>query len=208
MNGDEPVSPVEDGTVPDPRLERDAEIAAAWVGGVSREHNATIHLAEYDPDWPRRYERLAALVRAALGDRVRRLEHVGSTSVPGLIAKPKIDLVLAVPDSTDEAAYVPDLEAAGFRLRICEPDWFEHRTFGRDDEETNLHVFTVGCTEIDEMTGFRDWLRANDDDRERYAAAKRELGARRWRYVQHYADAKGEVVARIKGRMRAAAGLR
>lgn len=203
MNGDEPVSPVEDGTVPDAQRERDAEIAAAWVGGVSRDHNATIHLAEYDPDWPRRYGRLATLVRAALGDRVRRLEHVGSTSVPGLIAKPKIDLVLAVPDSPDEAAYVPELEAAGFRLVIREPDWYQHRTLVRDDEETNLHVFTDGCPEIDEMVGFRDWLRAHDDDRERYAAAKRELGARRWRYVQHYADAKREVVTAIKARMRA-----
>ncbi len=185
------------------RSARDEEIERAWVGPKPI-HDATIHLSEYDPAWPGQYERLAGLVRAALGDRVRLLEHVGSTSVPGLIAKPKIDLVLAVPDSADEDAYVPDLEAAGFRLKIREPDWFEHRNLGRDDEQVNLHVFTEGCSEIDEMILFRDWLRAHDDDRDRYAAAKRELAAREWRYVQHYADAKAGVIGEIKARARAA----
>ncbi|HEV2529410.1 MAG TPA: GrpB family protein [Thermomicrobiales bacterium] len=184
------------------RDRRDDEIIAARVDGMA-EHNRTIHLAEYDPDWPRRYDRLAGMIRAALGDRVRLLEHVGSTSVPGLIAKPRIDIILAVPDSSDEDAYLPDLVAAGFRLTIREPDWFEHRVVTRADEDTNVHIFTEGCSELDDMIRFRDWLRANDADRELYAATKRELGARTWRYVQHYADAKGEVVAQIKARARA-----
>ena len=182
---------------------RDDEIEAAWVEAPP-ELNATITLAEYDPDWPRRYERLAATVRAALGERVRLLEHVGSTAVPGLVAKPRIDMVLALPDSNDEPAYVAELEAAGFRLTIREPDWFEHRVLTRDDEQVNLHVFTEGCIEIDEMLMFRDWLRAHDDDRDRYARSKRELAARTWRCTQHYADAKGEVVGEIKARARAA----
>ncbi len=187
---------------PDERT-RDDEIERAWVGMKST-HDATVHLAEYDFGWPRRYERLAGLVRAALGAQVRLLENVGSTSVPGLIAKPRIDLVLAVPNSDDEDAYVPDLEAVGFRLKVREPDWFQHRNFGRDDEETNLHVFTEGCSEISEMLLFRDWLRNNDDDRELYAATKRELAARTWRYVQHYADVKSAVVGEIKARAWAA----
>ena len=176
---------------------RDDEIAEAWIGAPP-ELNATITLAEYDPEWPRRYERLAGIVRMALGERVRLLGHVGSTAVPGLVAKPRIDMVLAVPDSSDESAYVPDLEAAGFRLTIREPDWFAHRLLTRDDEQVNLHVFTEGCTEIDEMVRFRDWLRAHDDERDRYARSKRELAARIWRYTQHYADAKGAVVGEIK----------
>lgn len=187
---------------PDERT-RDDEIAEAWVEAAP-ELNATITLAEYDQDWPRRYERLAAMVRAALGERVRLLEHVGSTAVPGLVAKPRIDMVLAVPDSADEPGYVPDLEAAGFRLTIRESDWFAHRVLVRDDEQVNLHVFTEGCTEIDEMIRFRDWLRSHDDDRDRYARSKRELAARTWRYTQHYADAKGEVLGEIKARARAA----
>lgn len=191
-----------DGMTGQPDQSRDDEIERAWVGSKPV-HNATIHLAAYDPEWPRRYERLAGLVRAALGDQVLLLEHVGSTSVPKLIAKPKIDLVLAVPDSGDEDAYVPNLEAAGFRLKVREPDWFQHRNFGRDDEQVNLHVFTVGCSEIDEMIRFRDWLRAHEDDRDRYARTKRELAVREWRYVQHYADAKAVVVGEIKARARA-----
>ena len=187
------------------RQRRDDEIVAARVDGMA-EHNGTIHLAEYDPDWPRRYERLAEMIRAALGDRVRLLEHVGSTSVPGLAAKPRIDVVLAVPDSADEDRYVPNLVAAGFRLTIREPDWFAHRVVTRPDEDTNVHIFTEGCSEIDEMLRFRDWLRTNDDDRELYAATKRDLAGRTWRYTQHYADAKGEVVAVIKARARADLG--
>ncbi len=182
---------------------RDDEIAQAWVEAPP-ELNATITLAEYDPDWPRRYERLAASVRAALANRVRLLEHVGSTSVPGLVAKPRFDMILGVEDSAAEDRYAPDLETAGFRLTIREPDWFEHRVFTRDDAAVNLHVFTDGCPEIAEMLLFRDWLRANDADRELYGRSKRDLAARTWRYVQHYADAKHEVVGEIKARAHAA----
>jgi GrpB-like predicted nucleotidyltransferase (UPF0157 family) len=136
-------------------------------------------------------------VRTALGERVLRLEHVGSTSVPGLCAKPIVDIVLAVASSADEPAYVPALEAAGFSLRIREPGWHEHRMLKGGDEDVNLHVFTAGDPEIDRMLAFRDRLRADDAARDRYAAAKRELAARRWRYVQHYADAKSAVVEAI-----------
>ena len=154
-------------------------------------------LAEYDPAWPALFEREATRIRSALGDRVRLLEHAGSTSVPGLAAKPIIDIVLAVPDSSDEAAYVPELEAAGYVLRIREPDWFEHRLFKGPDTNVNVHVFTDDCVEIDRMLAFRDWLRTHDDDRLLYERTKRELAARDWKYVQHYADAKSEVVAEI-----------
>ena len=103
-----------------------------------------VTLVEYDPDWPVLFEREAARIRAALGDRVRLLEHAGSTSVPGLAAKPIIDIVLAVPDSSDEAAYVPPMEAAGYVLRIREPEWFEHRLFRGTDPAANVHVVLRG----------------------------------------------------------------
>jgi GrpB-like predicted nucleotidyltransferase (UPF0157 family) len=159
-----------------------------------------VELSEYDPVWPERFERLAAAIRSALGDRVRLLEHAGSTSVPGLAAKPIIDIVLAVADSTDEASYVPDLEALGYVLRIREPEWFEHRVLKLPDPLVNLHVFTEGATEIAKMLAFRDWLRTHDDERILYESTKRELAAREWKYVQHYADAKTEVVEGIMGR--------
>ena len=134
---------------------------------------------------------------------MRLLEHAGSTSVPGLSAKPVIDIILAVADSTDEPAYVAPLEAHGYVLRIREPDWFEHRLLAAPDMEVNLHVFSVGCPEINRMLVFRDWLRINEADRQLYEAAKRELAAKTWKYTQHYADAKSEVVLEILARAQA-----
>lgn len=159
-----------------------------------------IELRDYDPSWPEQYAEQAARLREALGERVIRVEHVGSTSVPGLTAKPIIDIALEVPDTTDEPAYVADLEAAGYVLQIREPDWFEHRLFKPADGGVNLHVFPAGCPETDRMVLFRDWLRANDADRELYVRTKRELAARDWKYVQQYADAKTGVVDEIMTR--------
>jgi GrpB-like predicted nucleotidyltransferase (UPF0157 family) len=131
------------------------------------------------------------------------VEHVGSTSVAGLAAKPIIDIVLAVADSADEAAYVASLEAQGYTLRIREPDWCEHRMLEGSDADVNLHVFSAGCPEIDRLLLFRDRLRADPAERNRYAAVKRELAAQPWRHVQNYAQAKtavvNEIVARAQG---------
>ncbi len=167
---------------------------------------APIELRDYDPRWPNLYDQQAARVRDALGERAVRVEHVGSTSVPGLAAKPIIDIVIEVPDSADEPAYVQDLEHAGYILRIREPDWFEHRFFRTDDGRVQLHVFSAACPETDRMVRFRDWLRANDADRALYERTKRELAARDWKYMQQYADAKTGVVAEIM--TRALAGIR
>jgi GrpB-like predicted nucleotidyltransferase (UPF0157 family) len=163
-----------------------------------------IQLDEYNPAWPEWFAREAERIRSVLGARALRIEHVGSTSVPGLAAKPRIDILLVVADSADEAAYVPDLEAAGYRLVIREPDWYEHRVFKGPDTDINLHTFTQGCVEIDRMLGFRDWLRTHPDDRALYEATKRDLAQRQWTYVQQYADAKTAVVEEIIARARAA----
>ena len=133
-----------------------------------------IEIAAYDERWPALYAREEERLRRVLGDRIVRLEHAGSTSVPGLPAKPLIDIVLEVPDTRDEAAYVPDLEGAGYPLTIREPGWFGHRLFKGPDTNVNLHVFSRGCEEIERMTRFRDWLRTNDRDRELYLRTKRE----------------------------------
>jgi GrpB-like predicted nucleotidyltransferase (UPF0157 family) len=168
--------------------------------GARQPHRAPVELADYDPRWPKLFGREEERIRGALGDTAIRVEHVGSTSVPGLAAKPVIDIVLAVPDSADEDAYVPALEAAGYVLRIREPDWFEHRLLKGPETAVNLHVFSTGCPEIERMVGFRDHLRADERDRELYERTKRELAGRRWEHVQHYADAKGDVVEQIVAR--------
>jgi GrpB-like predicted nucleotidyltransferase (UPF0157 family) len=138
-----------------------------------------------------------------LGSRALRIEHAGSTSVPGLAAKPVIDIVLAVADSADESAYAPALESAGYVLRIREPDWFEHRMFKGLDPETNLHVFSEGCSEIDRTLLFRDWLRLHPADRDLYERTKRALAAQEWEHIQNYADAKTAVIGEIIARARA-----
>jgi GrpB-like predicted nucleotidyltransferase (UPF0157 family) len=174
----------------------DAEIAAANVGEPVR-IDGKIRLRKSDPAWPQLYAREEARIGAALGDKVLLLEHVGSTSVPGLAAKPIIDLALAVADSADEMSYVPPLEAQGYILKIREPDWFEHRLLKGPDTDVNLHVFSVGAAEIGRMITFRDHLRANIDDLRLYEATKRELASRDWKYVQNYADAKSAIVLEI-----------
>src|SRR5262245_4808984 len=161
-------------------------------------------VADYDPEWPRWFEHAAREIRAALGDRALSLDHVGSTSVPGLAAKPLIDIVLVVADTTDEAAYVPPLEAVGYTLRLREPDWWEHRMLAGDDPRQNLHVFTDGSPEIDRMLRFRDWIRTHDDDRLLYESTKQSLALQTWAFTQNYADAKSEVVEGILERAGAA----
>jgi GrpB-like predicted nucleotidyltransferase (UPF0157 family) len=161
-----------------------------------------IEIDEYDPEWPRLYAREEERIRSVLGDRVVRVEHAGSTSVPGLPAKPIVDVVLEVPDSGDEPSYVPDLKGAGYRVVIREPEWYEHRVFKGPDTNVNLHTFTAGCEEVDTMLAFRDYLRESADDRELYARTKRELAAHDWKYVQQYADAKTAVVQEIMERAR------
>lgn len=161
-----------------------------------------IQLVDYDPQWPGLFAREAGRVRAVLGERVLLLEHVGSTSVPGLAAKPRIDMLLVVADSADEPAYVPDMEAADYVLHIREPEWHEHRLFKGPDTDINLHVFSQGCSEIERMLLFRDWLRSHPSDRQLYERTKRELARKNWKYGQNYADAKTAVVEEILARAR------
>jgi GrpB-like predicted nucleotidyltransferase (UPF0157 family) len=159
-----------------------------------------ILIVDYDPQWPELFRREAVRVRSALGCRAVRIEHTGSTAVPGLAAKPIIDMLLVVSDSADEDAYAPALEAAGYLLRIRETDWYEHRMFKGPDTEINLHVLSSDCPEIDRVLMLRDWLRSNDADRELYARTKLALAQREWKYVQNYADAKTAVIEEILAR--------
>ena len=181
----------------------DDQLENAWVGGEPPKLNSTVTLVDYDPEWPKLFEREAERIRGALGERVLVLEHVGSTSVPGLCAKPIVDILLEVPDSDDEDAYVPALEAAGYRLVIREPDWEKHRCFKGPDTNINLHVYSPGNGQTSRYRLFRERLRSHPEELALYAAKKRELATREWKYIQHYADAKTEVVEEILGRARA-----
>jgi len=159
-----------------------------------------IEVVVYDREWPTVFRKEEVRIRAALRERALAVEHVGSTSVPGLAAKPVIDIHLAVRDSADEGAYARDLEGAGYRLVIREPGWFEHRMFKGYDPETNLHVFSEGCPELNRCRIFRDWLRISPSDCALYATVKSRLAQSDWDRVEDYADAKHDVIEEIMGR--------
>jgi GrpB-like predicted nucleotidyltransferase (UPF0157 family) len=162
--------------------------------------SATIRIVDYDPHWPDLYRREADRIDSVLGDRLLRIEHTGSTSVPGLAAKPIIDILLVVANSADEHTYLPALEAAGYPLRFREPGWHEHRLFRGPDTDINLHVFSSGCPEVERVLLFRDWLRSNATDRDLYARTKLTLAEREWQDVDQYAAAKTAVIEEIIGR--------
>ncbi len=162
-----------------------------------------IQLVEPDPAWPQRYAEHAARIRGALGERVLQLEHIGSTSVPGLVAKPLIDILLVVDDSADENAWLPDLLSAGYELQIREPEHDDHRCLRTSAREANLHVLPPWSGEVERYLLLRDRLRSVPEERVAYAAVKRELAREEWNAVNDYADAKSAVVEAIIARARA-----
>jgi GrpB-like predicted nucleotidyltransferase (UPF0157 family) len=164
------------------------------IGGPEKRE---IKIVAYDTDWPKKFETHARLIAGALGGSALRIEHIGSTSVPGLAAKPIIDILVVVTDSAYESAYLPLLEAAGYALRVREPDWNEHRMLRTPEKDVHIHIYSAGCPEIERNLTFRDRLRRNRDDRSRYEQTKRELAAKEWPDMNAYADAKTEVIESI-----------
>ena len=174
----------------------DAYLDAVLIGGRERRR---VVVAAYDPAWPERFSCVAHRVVGALGADALSVEHVGSTSVPGLAAKPIVDVLLTVLAVEDEAAYVPRLEAAGLVLRVREPG---HRMLRTPERDVHLHVHEPDHPEVAAMRDLRDWLRVSAQDRELYAATKRSLAERDWPDMNHYAVAKSDVVQAVLGRAR------
>jgi GrpB-like predicted nucleotidyltransferase (UPF0157 family) len=169
-----------------------------------------IEVSDPDAAWSRWYDDLAARIRAALGWRALQLEHFGSTAVPGLPAKPIIDIDLTVADPDREDRYVPALEAIGFQLVVREPWWYGHRVLRNDAPRCNLHVFGPDSPEVVRHRIFRDWLRGNPNERDRYAAAKRQAASQAnaaGEHVMQYNARKQQVIREIYLRAFAASGL-
>lgn len=171
---------------------------------VGRRQRRPVAVVPADPAWAAQYEVVRAAVAGALGDRVLSINHVGSTSIPDLWAKPVIDLDLIVADSADEAAYVSDLEAAGFRLTAREPDWEEHRCLAYATPDANLHVFSPDAVEPRRHLAFRAWLSRHTDDHEAYATRKRGLAEQSFDDVNRYNDGKAALIYDIYERIFAA----
>jgi GrpB-like predicted nucleotidyltransferase (UPF0157 family) len=164
------------------------------IGGVEQRE---IIIAEYDPAWPSHYEAHSRLISEVLGSTLLRVEHIGSTSVPGLAAKPIIDILSVVPNSADESSYVPQLGTIGYSLRVREPDFFEHRMLRTAARDVHLHVFSPGAPEISRNLTFRDRLRRSTEDRARYEAVKRRLASQGWPDMNAYAKAKTDIIESI-----------
>jgi GrpB-like predicted nucleotidyltransferase (UPF0157 family) len=182
--------------------------ADPWLPGTARPIG--VEVTDPDPAWPRQFAELAGRIRAALGWRALVIEHVGSTSVPGLAAKPVIDIDLTVADPDREQDYVPALERAGFRLVVREPWWYGHRLLRADQPDGNLHVFGTDSPELVRHRIFRNWLRGNPDERDRYAAAKLRAAAASNAAGENgmqYNARKQQVIREIYHRAFTAAGL-
>lgn len=174
------------------------------IGGVEK---SKIVLADYDPLWLKKFQKHAAIIAHALGPKALCIEHVGSTSVPGLAAKPIIDIVVVVENSGDEEAYLPDLQVAGYVLRVREPEWHQHRMLRTPQLDVHVHLFSSGCVEIARMLFFRNRLRSNPEDRLRYEALKRRLATQDWPDMNDYARAKSELVEQIIARAQEVANV-
>jgi GrpB-like predicted nucleotidyltransferase (UPF0157 family) len=172
------------------------------IGGIEKRE---IVIVDYDPRWPGKFQRHAAIISRALGEKALAIEHVGSTSVPGLAAKPIIDMDVLVENSGDEGAYLPALLACGYVLRVREPDWHEHRMFRTPELDVHIHLFSTGCVEAARHLAFRNRLRAHAGDRLRYEALKRRLAKEDWPDMDAYARAKSAVVEEIMARAAQAA---
>lgn len=167
------------------------------IGGIEKRE---IVIVDYDPRWPEKFQKHAAIISQALGPKALVIEHVGSTSVPGLAAKPIIDIDVLVEDSSHEATYLPALLAAGYVLRVREPDWHEHRMFRTPEFDVHVHIFSPGCVEVARHLAFRNHLRSHAEDRLRYGALKRRLAKEDWPDMNAYARAKSELVEEIIAR--------
>lgn len=181
-----------------------ADLDEVERGRLVKNSQGPVVVVPSDPTWPDQFEVVAAKVGSALGDRALSVEHVGSTAVPDLWAKPMIDVDLVVEDSAREESYVPDLEVAGFVLRAREPDWHEHRVFRGVDPVSILHVWSPESQELARHIVFRDWLRTHPDDRTAYGALKAELSTRGFTDAMDYNNHKAELVYDIYERIFAA----
>ena len=179
------------------------QMAAALVGEPPKKWQ-TIVIEDYDPAWADRFAAASSLLSEVLGDLITGIEHVGSTSVPGLAAKPIIDIDLLLDETADESRYLPLLQRLGYRLVLREPWWYGHRMLVSAAEDVHLHVWPQAAPEPVRHRLFRDWLRSHPEDRELYAMTKRRLARDTADQPGDYSLAKNDVIDDIYARIFAA----
>lgn len=167
------------------------------IGGIEKRE---IVIVDYDPIWPNKFLEHKKKIEVALKDSFILIEHIGSTSVPQLAAKPIIDIIIVVEDSSNEATYLPTLLDASYVLRVREPEWHQHRMVRTPERDVHAHIFSLGCPEIKRQIAFRNRLRQIDGERLLYESVKRQLAKQDWTDMNAYASAKAEVVEQITAR--------
>jgi GrpB-like predicted nucleotidyltransferase (UPF0157 family) len=172
---------------------RESVAAGARVIGDNRATDP-IEIVDYDPGWPARYEEMRARLAEALGATAVRIDHVGSTAVPGLAAKPIIDIQISVPDVENAAAFKDAIEAQGFASRMIEPGHHYFRPPPGLSRDYQVHVCTIGSDWERRHLLFRDLLRADPETAAAYEAMKRDLAARFTNDRIGYNDAKGPFI--------------
>jgi len=173
---------------------KDTKLEIGIIGGREKRD---IRLVAYNEEWPVKFEKHKKIIKGALGDVALEVAHIGSTAVPKLAAKPIIDMLLIVKDASDESKYLKEMQAAGYQLRVREPDFHEHRMFRTVQKDVHIHVLSKDSSEIDRYLVFRNRLRWNEADRKEYEATKRLLAASEWADMNEYAKAKTQIVERI-----------
>jgi GrpB-like predicted nucleotidyltransferase (UPF0157 family) len=170
------------------------------VPGSGRGDREPVEIVIYDALWPARFMDWRHKLAESLNPIAPRIEHVGSTSVPGLAAKPVIDIQISVDDVADEAAYVPGIESVGIQLRSREHEHRFFRPFAGRPRDVHVHVCATGSRWERRHLLFRDYLRADADARAAYTAAKAEIAVR-WRDDRiAYADAKTDIIEELMAR--------
>lgn len=167
------------------------------IRGSGRESREPVEIVPYDPAWPVRFVGWRDTLAGALDSIAPRIEHVGSTSVPGLAAKPVIDIQVSVENLADESTYVTAIESVGVQLRSRDDEHRFFRPFAGRPRDVHIHVCPGGSQWERRHLLFRDYLRADPTARESYTMAKAEL-ASRWRDDRiAYADAKTEIIEQL-----------
>lgn len=164
------------------------------IGGLEHRH---IQLVSYNINWPKKFEKEKAKLKSALGTIATRIDHIGSTAIPGLSAKPIIDIQISVKDLEAEDSYLLKLEKAGYIFRVREPG---HRMLRTPALDVHIHICLAGSEWEQRHLQFRDWLRAHEEDRQAYQELKVKLARQDWKTMNHYADAKSEFINKIIAR--------
>lgn len=163
----------------------------------------SVEVVPHDPRWRQAFQAEAKRVAAALGENAVAIHHVGSTAIPGIYAKPVIDLLVEVRDVTEADGRSPAMESLGYQV-MGEFGIPGRRYFRKDDQEGtrthHIHAFQAGSGEVERHLAFRDYLIAHPEDAQRYSELKRKLASEHPQSMDAYMDGKDGFIKEMERR--------